>query len=275
MKTTCTLCPHHCALEEGQAGRCRARGNSSGRVVCLHYGLLSGIALDPIEKKPLRRFFPGSSILSAGSYGCNLHCPFCQNWEISMSAPSVSKGRLISPEALVQKALELVQRGNIGLAYTYNEPLVCYEYVRDCAELAHRHSLKNVLVTNGMFCREPLSRMLPLIDAMNIDLKSFSQSFYDKAGGYLETVKESIALAAGRTHVEVTTLIIPGENDSTEEMERLAAWLSSVSPNIPLHISRFFPHYRMMDTPPTPADTVYRLVETARNYLSYVYAGNC
>ncbi len=275
MKVTCGLCHHHCALEEGKTGLCRARGNRAGTVVCLNYGMLSSIALDPIEKKPLRRYCPGSKILSVGSYGCNLRCPFCQNSEISMARAPDTKGAFISPEALVQKAAELIPKGNIGLAFTYNEPLVSYEYVRDCAVLAHRCGMKNVLVTNGTICVEPLRDLLPLIDAMNIDLKAFTQAFYDRLGGDLETVKETIALAAGRLHVEVTTLIIPGENDGEEEMEALSAWLASVDPEIPLHISRFFPRYRMTDRGPTPVDTVYRLAKTAEKHLRFVYTGNC
>ncbi|HPE16620.1 MAG TPA: radical SAM protein, partial [Oscillospiraceae bacterium] len=212
MKAVCPICPHHCALEEGQTGLCRARTNTGGVVTANNYARLTSLALDPIEKKPLRRFYPGSSILSAGSYGCNLRCPFCQNCEISMADAGIQTVT-VQPEELVRRALALVPRGNIGLAFTYNEPLVGYEYVRDCARLAHEAELKTVLVTNGTVCREPLLALLPDIDAMNIDLKGFTQRFYDLVGGDLETVREAIALSASRCHVEVTTLIIPGEND--------------------------------------------------------------
>ena len=274
MKVQCGLCFHHCILSEGQTGLCRARANQGGTIVPLNYGKLTALALDPIEKKPLRRFHPGSLILSAGSFGCNLHCPFCQNAEINpVGVEAHTQSR--TPERLVQEALRLQREGNIGLAYTYNEPLVGYEYVRDCAGLVHRAGMVNVLVTNGTIEKTSWRALLPLIDAVNIDLKGFTESWYRKLGGDLETVKRSILLAAEHCHVEITTLIVPGENDSEEEMRALSAWLASVSPEIPLHVSRFFPRYRMQDRPPTPVRTVYRLAEVARESLRYVYTGNC
>jgi pyruvate formate lyase activating enzyme len=213
--------------------------------------------------------------LSVGSYGCNLRCPFCQNCEISMADGEQIETVEVSPAALVGKALELLPRGNIGIAYTYNEPLVGYEYVRDCAKLAKEHSLKNVVVTNGNINEKPLQALLPDIDAMNIDLKGFTERFYTAIGGNLETVKRSIQIAAERCHVEVTTLVIPGENDSVEEMDALSRWLAGVSPEIPLHVSRFFPRWRMTDRGPTPVETIDCLAETARKNLRYVYKGNC
>lgn len=180
-----------------------------------------------------------------------------------------------APQALVEQALGLKPRGNIGIAYTYNEPLVGFEFVRDCASLAHVQGLKNVVVTNGFICEEPLVALLPLIDAMNIDLKGYTEHFYHTIGGDLSTVKRSIELAAKNCHVEVTTLVIPGENDSEQEMDSLSRWLASVRPDIPLHISRFFPRYKMTDGSATPVDTVYRLAEVARRNLQYVYEGNC
>ena len=275
MKTRCELCFHHCALNEGQTGLCRARACQDGKIVCLNYGKLTSLALDPIEKKPLRRFHPGSLILSVGSFGCNLRCPFCQNHEISLAGDSGIPTVEVSPEQLAAKATELVPQGNIGVAYTYNEPLIGYEYVQDCASLVHEQGMVNVLVTNGTVEEEPWRALLPLIDAANIDLKGFTPAWYRRLGGDLETVKRSIALAAERCHVEVTTLLIPGENDSEEEIRELARWLASVSPEIPLHLSRFFPRYRMLDSPPTPVEQVYRLAEAARRYLSHVYTGNC
>jgi Pyruvate-formate lyase-activating enzyme len=275
MKITCEVCHHHCRLEEGQTGLCRARENSNGKVVCKNYGRLTGLALDPIEKKPLRRFYPGSKILSVGSYGCNLRCPFCQNCDISMADGEHIQTVEITPEELVNKALELVPNGNIGIAYTYNEPLVGYEFVRDCAERAAEHGLKNVVVTNGCVCEEPLEELLPFIDAMNIDLKGFTERFYRMIGGDLETVKNSIRLASQRCHVEVTTLVIPGENDSQVEMRALSGWLASVNREIPLHITRFFPRWKMLDRDATPIETVFRLAEIARENLRYVYEGNC
>ena len=275
MKATCTLCPHHCSLEEGKAGFCHARANVGGQIVCTNYGELTAIALDPIEKKPLARFLPGSMILSVGSYGCNLRCPFCQNYDISMAEESVAETYFVSPGQLVDTALEMTAKGNIGIAYTYNEPLVSYEYVHDCAKLAHEKGLKNVIVSNGYVCEQPLSELLPLIDAMNIDLKGFRDAFYRKLSGDLETVKRSITLSAEHCHVEVTTLIIPGENDSEAEMEDLSSWLASVGNEIPLHISRFFPRYRYRDKESTPVETVYRMADIARKHLKYVYPGNC
>ena len=275
MKALCELCFHHCALDEGQTGLCRARACQDGKIVSLNYGKLTSLALDPIEKKPLRRFHPGSLILSVGSFGCNLRCPFCQNHEISMAGDSGIPTVEVSPEQLAAKAAEFVPHGNIGVAYTYNEPLIGYEYVQDCASLVHEQGMVNVLVTNGSVEEEPWRALLPLIDAANIDLKGFTPAWYRQLGGDLETVKRSIALAAERCHVEVTTLLIPGENDSEEEIRELARWLASVSPEIPLHLSRFFPRYQMTDRPPTPVEQVYRLTETAQRYLSYVYTGNC
>ena len=275
MKIHCELCFHHCKLDEGQIGLCRARGCRDGRVVPLNYGKLTSLALDPIEKKPLRRFRPGSLILSAGSFGCNLRCPFCQNHEISMASEDELYTAWFSPEQLADRAAELVPQGNIGVAYTYNEPLVGYEYVRDCAALIHERGLVNVLVTNGMIEEAPWRALLPSIDAANIDLKGFTTAWYKKLGGDLDTVKRSIMLAAEQCHAEVTTLLVPGENDSVDEIRKLAQWLAGVDPDIPLHLSRFFPRYQMTDRPPESVERVYRLADEARAYLTYVYTGNC
>jgi pyruvate formate lyase activating enzyme len=181
----------------------------------------------------------------------------------------------LSPEELVEKALELVPRGNIGIAYTYNEPLVGYEYVADCGRLAREKKLKNVLVTNGYICPGPLTDLLPLIDAMNIDLKSFDMKFYKRIGGKLETVKQTIRLAAASCHVEITFLVIPNENDSADEIKAMSEWISWIDPDIPLHISRFFPMYRYDMRKPTPVSKVYELAEIAKKSLRYVYTGNC
>lgn len=272
MRAVCGLCFHRCALEEGQTGLCRARANRGGTIVSLSYGRLAAIALDPIEKKPLRHFRPGSRVLSVGSFGCNLRCPFCQNHPISTAGEELETLSL-SPDGLARKAAEI--RGNAGVAYTYNEPLVNYEYVRDCAALVRRRGLVNALVTNGTIEEAPWRELLPLIDAVNIDLKGFTPAWYRRLGGDLETVKRSIVLAAGACHVEVTTLLVPGENDSEAEIRALARWLGSVNPDIPLHLSRFFPRYRMGDRGPTEVEAVYRLAETAREYLTFVYTGNC
>ncbi len=275
MKATCELCFHHCAIEDGQTGLCRARGNRGGAVVPINYGKIVSLALDPIEKKPLRRFRSGSMILSVGSFGCNLRCPFCQNHEISMAGDGELRAEELSPNALAALAEELKARGNIGAAYTYNEPLVGYEYVRDCADAVHARGMVNVLVTNGTVEEKPWREILPLIDAANIDLKGFTDAWYKRLGGDLETVKRSIAVASEQCHVEVTTLLVPGENDREDEIRALSRWLAGIRPDIPLHLSRFFPRYRMTDRPPTDVEAVYRLADVAREALLYVYTGNC
>ena len=275
MKEICTLCMHRCALSEGQYGRCRARKNEKGRIICANYGKLTALMLDPIEKKPLRYFFPGSRILSVGSFGCNLACPFCQNHEISMASPSSAEYREISPEALTALALRCRDQGSIGLAFTYNEPLVGYEFVRDTARLAHSQGLKNVLVTNGSAHLSILEELLPYIDAMNIDLKGFSSAYYRRLGGDLETVLAFIRRAAKDCHVELTTLIVPCENDSEEEMEPEAQWIASIDPKIPLHVTRFFPRYRMQDREATDVGRILRLKAIAGRQLAYVCTGNC
>jgi len=275
MKITCRTCPHLCSIDEHQVGLCKARSNQEGKIIPINYGVLTSIALDPIEKKPLMRFHPGSKILSVGSFGCNLKCQFCQNHEISMASKEKANARYVPPEDLVMAAVDLVSRNNIGIAYTYNEPLVGYEYVRDCAKLAREKGLKNVVVTNGCFLKEPMNEIMPLIDAFNIDLKGFTNEFYKKIGGDLEIVKNFIALAAESSHVEVTTLIIPDENDSVEEIENLSKFIAGIDVNMPLHISRFFPCYKMQDKNPTEVEKVYKLADIARKNLNYVYEGNC
>ncbi len=275
MKVQCQICPHHCKLEKNQRGLCRGRGNVNGEIVALNYGLITSIALDPIEKKPLRNFYPGKNILSIGSFGCNLKCLFCQNHQISMVSENDIPVKKLSPEELIEIAIDLKPRENIGIAYTYNEPLIGYEYLRDCAKLARENNLKNVVVTNGFFCQEPMKELLPHIDALNVDLKGFSDDFYKKVGGKLDTVKDFIELAARYCHVEVTTLIIPGENDKEDEIRELSKFLASINPDIPLHITRFFPNYKMMDKRPTEIKTIFRLANIARKNLKYVYEGNC
>lgn len=275
MKVQCDICPHHCKIEEGHIGLCNARTNKNGTIVCDNYGRMTAVALDPIEKKPLYHYYPGSKILSIGSYGCNLNCPFCQNCDISMVGKRDIETEPVDIEELVKKALQLRDRGNIGIAFTYNEPLIGFEFVRDCAARAREMNLKNVVVTNGYICEEPLKRLLPLIDAFNIDLKGFTESYYHKLRGDLETVKRSIELATAKCHVEITTLIVPGENDSEEEIEALSNWIANINPEIPLHISRFFPRWKMYDKEATPVNKVYHLAEIARKHLKYVYEGNC
>ena len=283
MTAECTVCFRHCKIEEGQLGFCGARIVRNGRVEAGNYGRITSLALDPIEKKPLARFYPGSLILSAGSYGCNLRCPFCQNYEISWSreaAAYAEKAEVLSPEELVKIALQTRSRGNIGIAFTYNEPLVGYEYVRDTASLAKAEGLKTVLVTNGTAELAVLRELAPVIDAMNIDLKGFTDRYYNRVlGGSRKMTLAFIEEAVKNAHVELTTLIVPGENDSEEEMRELSAWVSALQEpdgeSVPLHISRFFPRFQMRDRRPTDVRLIRRLTEIAREKLDWVYPGNC
>ena len=279
----CQVCFHHCNLKEGQRGRCLARICREGAVVPESYGMVTSLALDPIEKKPLARFFPGSAILSVGSYGCNLSCPFCQNHEIAhppVRGGDLSVGvRKMTPEALAEAAKRTRSDGNIGLAFTYNEPLVGYEFVRDTARLVKEAGMHTVLVTNGTAELFVLEELLPWIDAMNIDLKAFTEHFYTKLiGGDLATTKAFIEKASAHCHVEITTLVIPQENDTEAEMEALTEFLAGLhngaGKEIPLHITRFFPRYHLTDRNATPVETVYRLCGVAKKRMKYVYAGN-
>ena len=283
----CGVCFRQCSLAEGQTGACGARACREGSVQPVFYGRLSSLALDPIEKKPLYHFYPGSMILSAVSLGCNLHCAFCQNHEIAQaerggrfSMPT----RAVSPAELAGLAENCRDRGNIGIAFTYNEPLVGWEYVRDAAKAAHGKGLKCVLVTNGTAALPVLEEIAPHIDAMNIDLKGFTDRYYREVlQGNRQMTMAFIREAVKRCHVELTTLIVPGENDSRDEMRELSGWVAGLRDvyggktgrEIPLHVSRFFPRYRMTDRPPTEVRTVYELAETARGNLKYVHTGNC
>ena len=280
----CTVCPHRCVIAEGKVGRCRARGTRNGAVVPLNYGITTSLALDPIEKKPLSRFYPGSRILSVGSFGCNLNCPFCQNWEISMSDGTEYKrseegidSNRIAPVTLTGMAEKLTNRGNIGVAFTYNEPLIGYEYVLDTAKLLKEKQMKTVLVTNGCVSEAIANTILPYIDALNIDLKSSRSDIYrNLLGGDLETVKNFISKAVELCHVELTCLIVPGVNDAKEEIQEMTEWVASLpcGSGIPLHLTRFFPRYRMTDRQSTDRETILHLVEVARRQLKYVYPGN-
>lgn len=273
--TTCTVCFHQCTLADGQTGFCRGRQNIKGRIVPINYGKLTSLAFDPIEKKPLARFYPGSSVLSLGSFGCNFHCPFCQNHEISMADKDTYNLPYVAPEDLVAKAVELKKNGNIGLAYTYNEPLICYEYIVDTGQLIHEAGLKNVVVTNGCASLAVAQALNGIVDAYNIDLKGITSAYYQRLSGDLAMVQSFITAVAPHAHVELTTLIVPGENDSDTEMATLSSWIAQLSLDIPLHISRFFPRFEMQEKPATPVSTIYHLAEVARRHLKYVYTGNC
>ena len=275
----CKVCFRHCDIEEGALGACKARTCLDGVVVAANYGRVTALALDPIEKKPLARFCPGSKILSYGSYGCNLFCPFCQNYDISRTDGSEFEAEdKLTPEALADIAYKFRNRGNIGVAYTYNEPMVSYEFVRDAAKLVKAKGMKNVLVTNGTAELPVLEEILPFIDAMNVDIKSMSEKTYsDVLKGDLATTKAFIERAVKDCHVELTMLIVTDMNDSEEEMRELVDWISGLEggKEIPLHISRFFPRYKMTDRPATDIGKIYKLAEIARGRLKYVYTGNC
>jgi pyruvate formate lyase activating enzyme len=266
----CVLCPHFCKLKEGKTGICRGRKNIGGRLIAINYARPCTIAVDPIEKKPMYHFHPGSAILSTGPNGCNLRCKFCQNWEISQEDVST---QVVPPENMVQEA---VQKNLIGISYTYTEPLIWFEYVLDCSLLAHEKGLANVLVSNGTINPEPFRELVPLIDGMNIDLKSMNPDFYKKiCGGYLETVLEIIKIASGTGTMilEVTNLLITGENDSDEDIEKIVDFIAGVNDEIPLHFSRYSPRYKM-DNPPTSAERLFKAREIGSKKLKYVYLGN-
>ena len=278
----CDVCFRHCKIEEGSTGFCGARTCRDGQIVADNYGKLTSVALDPIEKKLLKMFHPGTKILSIGSYGCNLRCPFCQNSSISWSQSAFEfkdTADYYSPEEIVQNAMQLRARGNIGIAFTYNEPLIGYDFVRDTAKLSKEAGMENVLVTNGTTTQKVLDEILPYIDAMNIDLKAFTDCFYkDFIDGDFQMVQDFITGAVQSCHVELTTLIIPGENDSEQEMRELSGWVAALEKQagkkIPLHITRFFPRFKLTDKEPTPINTIFQLVEVAKENLEFVFPGN-
>jgi len=269
----CRLCPHRCKIPEGKTGICGVRKNTGKKIELLTYGVISGHALDPVEKKPLYHFFPGHNILSIGSYGCNMKCDFCQNWQISQSHQSEFKANT-SIEKLLQEA-GLAEK-NIGIAFTYNEPVIWFEFMRDTAIKFKEKGFFTVMVSNGFVSREPLNEITKFIDAFNIDLKAFNGAFYKKlTGADLEDVMETLRLIAEKgKHLEITTLIIPGKNDNTDEMENQAKWIADeLGEDVPLHISRYFPMYKRQD-PVTPQSTLDTLLEAASAYLKNVYLGN-
>jgi len=270
-KVRCQLCPHFCLLSSGQQGRCRVRENREGRLYSLNYGHLGALALDPIEKKPLFRFHSGSMILSAGTSGCNLDCAFCQNWEL-VSGQGMREE--IGPEELVALAEKYRPAGNIGLAYTYSEPLMWYEFVLMTARLARQKGLVNVLVSNGFINEEPWRELLPWVDAANFDIKGGKEFYRKLCGARPEPVWRTVELAVtAGVHVEITCLLVTGENDKPEQVEELARSLAAISPEIPLHLSRYFPR-RRFTAPPTPLERIFEAQTIAARHLKYVYPGN-
>ena len=264
----CGLCPHRCRIAEGKAGICAVRENRGGTLFAATYGKVASVAVDPIEKKPLFHFHPGASILSIGSVGCNFRCEFCQNHLLVLRQAPIQPVRI---EDLLRAAR---REKSVGIAYTYNEPLIQFEFVLDCAKAFRAAGMKNVLVTNGFVCPEPLSELLPLVDAMNIDLKSMDPGFYRKiCGGDLAPVLDTIRAAAKVTHVELTTLLYTGHNDAEEQVRKLVDFVAETDGEIPLHLSRYFPQHRAT-APPTPPDRLAAAYRIARERLAYVYVGN-
>jgi len=268
-KVRCRLCPHNCLISPGKTGICRVRLNTDGTLTLPYYGKLSAVAVDPMEKKPLYHFFPGSSILSVGFVGCSFHCPFCQNFRISQSVDIPTQD--MTPGQLVELAR---RNGAFALAYTYSEPLIHLEYILEAAGLARSNGIKNVLVSNGYINEEPAEELLGVLDAANIDFKGNTPEFYRRElGGELEEVKRFIRQAAGRIAIEVTTLVIPTRNDTEQEIEQMASFLAEIDPDIPYHLSCYFPTYKY-SIPLTSPQAVLELAEHARKYLHYVYVGN-
>ncbi len=268
-KIKCKLCPHQCTLKPGDVGICKVRKNVKGALYSLNYGMVSSATMDPVEKKPLFHFHPGEEIFSIGSWGCNMKCPYCQNWEISQQRPHT---RIFSSMQAIS-----IAKGNdsLGIAYTYSEPVVWFEYVLDCARNALKEGLYNVLVTNGFIQEQPFKLLTQYVSAMNIDLKSFNPDYYKKElGGDRDIVMKNIEFAhKSGVHVEITTLVVSGDNDSHNEMEELSSWIESVDRSIPFHLSRYYPNYKY-NRPPMDLKTMEELYQIAKKHLDYVYVGN-
>lgn len=269
-KVKCLLCPKYCLIASGKAGFCRARKNTDGILYAVNYGqTASQPCLDPIEKKPLYHFYPGSSILSLGPNSCNLACRNCQNWVISQTVTGTIP---VTPEQLCEIAKKT---GSIGAAYTYTEPFTWYEFILDSAPMIKEAGLKNILVTNGYVEEKPLRQLLPFIDALNIDIKSVNEEFYKKiCNAELKPVLKTAELAGKTAHVEITNLVIPGLNDKKEDFEKLAGWISEkLGADTPLHFSRYFPNYKM-NNPPTDISSMELAKKIAGDKLDYIYLGN-
>lgn len=269
----CFLCPHRCLIRDGKSGICGARKNENGTLFTLNYGKISGNSMDPIEKKPLYHFHPGKPIYSVGTIGCNLKCPFCQNYQIARYFDNVQLGYLreMSPQDVVDSA---IKSGSFGIAYTYSEPSVWMEFVLETAKLSRNKGLKNVMVTNGFIESQPLEDALPYIDAANIDLKAFTEESYRRLGGRLEPILKAIEqYFRGEVHIELTTLIVPKLNDNEESFRKTVDWIAALSPKIPYHLSRYHPSYQYRE-PATGIDVINRFYEIAKEKLHYVYRGN-
>ncbi len=265
----CTLCPHNCLIKQEATGICGVRKNIDGKLYSLNYLKVSGFALDPIEKKPLYHFYPGTNILSFGSFGCNFSCSFCQNYHIAKEVP---KTRQVTISEMMETLKTLGD--NIGIAYTYNEPTVFYEFMYDMAREVHNNGYKNVVVSNGYINRDALEMLIPYIDSFNIDLKSFSNEFYKNiCAGRLSPVMETIKNIGGRAHLEITLLLIDGLNTDEEELDEMFRWLASIDKDIVLHLSRYHPSYKM-NRPATKISSLLNAQMHAKEHLNYVYVGN-
>jgi len=267
-KVQCELCPHFCVLAPEEEGKCRSRFNSDGNLFTSNYAETISISMDPIEKKPLYHFYPGQSILSIGPNSCNFSCDFCQNF-------SISQFEVPTYHLDLEELLRICkQKRTKFVAYTYTEPITWFEYILDSAKILKENGIKTVLVTNGFINPKPLYELLPYIKAMNIDLKSMEDDFYRKfCGGKLQPVLDTIKTAAKNCHLEITNLLITDENDSKENIQKVIDFIAEINPNIPLHFSRYFPHYKMSN-PPTPKSTLHLARELAQEKLNYVYLGN-
>jgi pyruvate formate lyase activating enzyme len=275
-RVQCDLCPRFCKLHEGQRGLCFVRANENDSIVMTSYGRSSGYCIDPIEKKPLNHFLPGTPVLSFGTAGCNLACKFCQNWDISKSREIDTLADAASPELIARVAKSLNCR---SVAYTYNDPVIFHEYAIDAAKACHEVGVKSVSVSAGYVCPEPRAEFYQHMDAANIDLKAFTEDFYYKlTGGHLQPVLDTLLYLKHETDVwlETTTLLIPGKNDSEKEIEEMTQWVvEHLGPDMPMHFSAFHPDYKMMDVPPTPIDTLIKAREIAmKNGVRYAYTGN-
>lgn len=269
----CYLCPHRCRIKPGNNGICRVRYNREGKLYTKNFGKCSQPVLDPIEKKPLYHYYPGSLILSLGTFGCNFQCSFCQNWQLAHGDPQLYQ---LEPKELAEMAELTQKQGSIGIAYTYSEPIVWLEFVKETAKLAHQKGLKNILVTNGFIELEPLKEVLPYLDAFNLDIKGFNQDFYRKTikGDYLPVLRTAEEIYRAGKHLEITTLLIPGLNDGEQEIEGLAKWIAeNLGKEVPIHFSRYSPNYQL-DLPPTPIERLKLAKEIGLKYLDYVYLGN-
>ena len=272
----CDLCPRFCRMRPGQRGLCFVRGNQAGELVLTSYGRSSGFCVDPIEKKPLNHFLPGTPVFSFGTAGCNLSCKFCQNWDISKSREIDTLASSAGPDQIAAKAAQL---GCRSVAFTYNDPVIFHEYAIDVAKACHANNIMTVAVSAGYVCADPRAEFYQHIDAVNIDLKAFSDEFYVKlTGSHLQPVLDTLVYLKHETSVwvETTTLLIPGHNDSEDELNQMCQWVyDNLGPDVPMHFSAFHPDYKMLDTPPTPPSTLSRAREIARSHgIRYAYTGN-